>query len=95
MIKRTPYQILGLSGDFVYKDIKKAYRKATRENPPEKNPEKFIEISDAYDALTNENYYMQALSDTYHLLDVSQDNEEKIEIDSRHLKNIFEVPFIV
>ena len=58
MIKRSPYDILGLEGDFNFKDIKKAYRKAIREYPPEQNPEHFVLISDAYDRLTKEEYFV-------------------------------------
>ncbi len=58
MIKKSPYQILGLHEDFEYKDIKRAYRRAIRANPPEQKPEEFAMISDAYESLSSEEYIL-------------------------------------
>ena len=97
MIKKSPYEILGLEGDFVFKDIKKAYRKAIREHPPEQNPEKFAMICDAYDRLTNEEYFMQNVEEMHIALDTSLSLEESDDSEkrdnSKYLKEIFEVPF--
>ncbi|MDQ7047415.1 MAG: DnaJ domain-containing protein [Sulfurovum sp.] len=94
MIKRSPYEILGLEGDFEFKDIKKAYRKAIRVHSPDTNPEQFTLISDAYDYLSNEEYFMQGIEENMFVLDVSIEKEpHEKENNSRHLKNIFEVPF--
>ena len=94
MIKKSPYEILGLEGDFEFKDIKKAYRKAIREYSPDTNPEQFALISDAYDYLSNEEYFIKGVQENRFALDVSIEAEEnKKEENSRHLKNIFEVPF--
>jgi len=94
MLKQSPYEILGLYGDFTYKDIKKAYRKAIRENPPEQFPEKFSEISTAYEILTNENYFFKDIEENHFTLtcDIELVQEKKID-NTRYLKNIFEVPF--
>lgn len=94
MIKKTPYEILELEGDFEFKDIKKAYRKALRANPPEQKPKEFALISDAYDILTNEEYFFSnSNKDLYALsVDLIVEKNEKID-NSNHLKNIFEVPF--
>jgi curved DNA-binding protein CbpA len=96
MVKKSPYQILGLNEkDFEYKEIKRAYREAVRNNPPEKDPEKFAQISDAYDTLTNENYFMNAINNNKFILDIEIENSKSAKIDnSRYLKNIFEVPFL-
>ncbi len=94
MIKKSPYEILGLEGDFVFKDIKKAYRKAIREHPPEQNPEKFAMICDAYDRLTNEEYFMQNIEEMHFSLDTSLlMGDIKKADNSKYLKEIFEVPF--
>ncbi len=95
MFKKTPYQILGLEGDFTQKDIKLAYRKAIKENPPEKNQEQFTKISDAYDSLTNEEYFLNSLRGNHFIFEVSLDldtKKEKIN-NSKYLKEMFEVPF--
>ena len=94
MIKQSPYEILGLEGDFEFKDIKKAYRKAIRENSPDRNPEQFALISDAYDSLTNEDYFIKGIENNKFVLDVPIEVEKsKQENNSKYLKDIFEVPF--
>ena len=94
MIKRSPYEILGLEGDFEFKDIKRAYRKAIREYSPDTNPKEFALISDAYDSLTNEEYFIKGVEDNRFVLDISLEKEESKKIDnSIYLKKIFEVPF--
>lgn len=94
MIKKSPYEILGLEGDFEFKDIKKAYRKAIREHAPDTNPEQFALISDAYDYLSNEEYFIKGIEDNKFVLNISMEKEErKKEDNSRYLKDIFEVPF--
>jgi curved DNA-binding protein CbpA len=94
LIKESPYKILGLKGDFEFKDIKKAYRKAIRANPPEQNPKEFAKISDAYDVLTNEEYFAKNSQDVYSL-DVELKIDEITVENSKHLKKIFEVPFSI
>ena len=96
MIRKSPYEVLGLEGDFSFKDIKKAYRRAVRENPPEKNPKEFAEISNAYDMLSNEDYFMKDIEDTRFYLSVNiQISDEKKTDMGKYLKNIFEVPFLI
>jgi len=94
LIKKSPYEMLGLKDNFTFEDIKKAYRQKIRENPPEQNPQAFSEISDAYDILTNEEYFFKdAPKELYALVvDIKVDESPKRET-SRYLKNIFEVPF--
>ena len=95
MIKQSPYEILGLKDDFSFKDIKKAYRVAIRANPPEQNPQEFSKISDAYDMLTNENYFLNGCKDNVFVLKVDKniDITEKTN-NKEYLKKIFETPFI-
>ncbi len=94
MIKKSPYQILELEGNFEFSDIKKAYRKAIKKYPPEQNPEQFRLISDAYSSLTNEEYFLQSSGNNKFTLDVCIEIEDKLQVDnSKYLKNIFEVPF--
>jgi curved DNA-binding protein CbpA len=96
LFKKSPYEILGLEGDFEFKDIKKAYQKAIRENPPEQNPKEFAKISDAYDILTNEEYFLKDAERELYVLNIELEVDEEVKIDnSRHLKKIFEVPFFI
>jgi len=53
---KNPYNILGVDKTASDKEIKKAYRKLAKENHPDKvegNEERFKEIADAYDTLSN------------------------------------------
>jgi curved DNA-binding protein len=53
---KDPYSILGVDKTSSDKEIKKAYRKLAKENHPDKvegNEERFKEIADAYDTLSN------------------------------------------
>jgi len=94
LIKKTPYQILELEGDFEYSDIKKAYRKAIKEYPPEQHSKQFRLISDAYSSLTNEEYFLKNLDDSKFIFDVCIELKKETKVDnSKYLKNIFEVPF--
>ena len=60
MEKRDYYEVLGVSKSADATEIKKAYRKLALKYHPDKNPgdkeaeEKFIEASEAYDVLSNE-----------------------------------------
>ena len=58
MSKRDYYDVLGVSKDADEQEIKKAYRKLARQYHPDVNKEddaeeKFIEIKDAYDTLSD------------------------------------------
>ncbi|MEA1955286.1 MAG: J domain-containing protein [Campylobacterota bacterium] len=94
MLKQSPYEILELDGDFTYRDIKKAYRKAIRENPPEQYPKMFSKISSAYESLTNENYFFKDMNENHFTLscDIELETDKKIN-NAKYLKKIFEVPF--
>jgi curved DNA-binding protein CbpA len=96
MIKRSPYEILGLEGEFEYKDIKRAYRKAIRDNPPEQKPEEFAMICDAYESLSSEEYIFNE-DGKANLFKIDLDLKiDDIEMDnSKYLKKIFEVPFLI
>lgn len=48
------YEILGIEKNVTSQEIKKAYNKLLRKYPPEKEPEKYKEIREAYDTLRDE-----------------------------------------
>ncbi|HCS75709.1 MAG TPA: hypothetical protein DIW17_17780 [Clostridiales bacterium] len=48
------YQLLNISPDSGKDDIKKAYFRLIRKYPPDKEPEQFMAIREAYEALSNE-----------------------------------------
>jgi len=96
LIEKSPYEVLGLEGDFEFKDIKKAYRKAIRANPPEQKPEAFAEISGAYEMLSNEEYFEKDAKDKLYTLSIELKIADSTKADkSQYLKNIFEVPFLI
>ncbi len=97
MLKQSAYETLGLKDDFEFKDIKKAYRIAIRNNSPDQNPEQFAKIADAYEMLTKEEYFFQAIKDDLFTKKVDIDlniNENKQCNNKEYLKKIFETPFI-
>lgn len=59
MLKKDPYELLGVAKDADAKDIKRAYRRLARLHHPDLNPdddyakERFIELSDAHDVLSD------------------------------------------
>ena len=53
-LQKDPYKILGISKESSLNDIKKAYFTLIKEYSPEKNPEAFKKIRQAYDRLRSE-----------------------------------------
>lgn len=58
----NPYEILGVTSETDDDKVRKAYLELVRRYPPERFPEKFTLISDAYQTLKDENsrlrYYL-------------------------------------
>ncbi|MGF1578433.1 MAG: J domain-containing protein [Gemmataceae bacterium] len=54
-----PYQILGLPPDADDKTIRQRYLKLVREYGPDRHPEKFMEIRQAYELLKDEETRLQ------------------------------------
>ncbi len=93
-MKKSTYQTLGLNRNSTKEDIKKAYKRLIREFTPEQNPEKFAEIRNAYDVLTNEEYFTNFFRDDLPFYELNINNTQNIEFDKlKYLKSIFETPF--
>ena len=50
----SPYQILGVTEQAADADIKQAYLQRVKDNPPARDPARFRQIQDAYDAIKDE-----------------------------------------
>jgi len=50
----TPYLILGLAPDASADEIRRRYLQLVREHPPGRDPERFEQIAQAYEALKDE-----------------------------------------
>lgn len=100
MIKQSPYQVLGIEENVSIKDLKKIYRNLIKVHTPEKEPEKFAKIRDAYDSIINEAYFEAMVKKFnfgfYDLEDnknqEGQENQEKLN-NIKYLTTIFETPF--
>jgi len=94
MLKLSSYEILGLKDNFTYKDIKKAYRQKVRQYPPEQYPKEFMTISDAYETLTKQEYFISNMQNSMFYFDMKVDETKSNQEDfTPYLKKIFEVPF--
>jgi len=54
MIKHSPYQIIGVSEQASDAEIKQAYLQLVKDNPPERDQQKFRQIRQAYEAIKDE-----------------------------------------
>lgn len=50
----SPYQILGVSEQATDADIKQAYLQAVKDHPPEREPQRFRQIQEAFDLIKDE-----------------------------------------
>ncbi len=50
----TPYEILGINSSSDDKTIRNAYLQLVKEHPPDRDPEKFKKIAEAYEAIKDE-----------------------------------------
>jgi len=96
MLKTSPYEVLDLEEkEFSAQEIKRAYRKKVRQNPPEQNKQKFMQISDAYTFLSNEEYFINSVNtDLFSIKPKETKDFAQIQIDLKpYLKSAFETPF--
>jgi len=94
MIKKTPYEVLGLKGDFEYSDIKKNYKQLIREYSPQSEPEMFAQIRDAYDILTNEEYFENSIYNDLFIFTLKEIKQKDYKINNiKYLTEMFETPF--
>lgn len=58
----TPYEILGINSTSNDKTIRNAYLQLVKKYPPDRDPERFKKIAEAYEAVKDENsrleYYL-------------------------------------
>ena len=50
---KEPYEVLGLTPDYTAEQLRQRYLELVRQNPPEREPEKFAEIRAAYAELNS------------------------------------------
>jgi len=55
----TPYEILGINSSSDDKTIRHAYLQLVKEHPPDRDPEKFKKVVEAYEAVKDENSRLQ------------------------------------
>ncbi|MEM8527126.1 MAG: DnaJ domain-containing protein [Bacteroidota bacterium] len=51
-MKQSAYETLGITIDATEREIKRQYKRMVRQYTPEQQPEKFLEIQEAYESLT-------------------------------------------
>lgn len=101
-MKQSAYEILNISVQANSKEIRRAYKTMVREFTPEKNPEKFSEIREAYEYLAQAEW--DRIPDSFPLykdfvkkMNTKQEatGKEGIPIDEsiKILNQIFETPF--
>ena len=94
MIKKTPYEVLGLKGDFEYSDIKKNYKQLIRKYSPQSEPKMFARIRDAYDILTNEEYFENSIYNDLFIFTLKEIKQKDYKISNiKYLTEMFETPF--
>ncbi|MGR8930682.1 MAG: J domain-containing protein [Gammaproteobacteria bacterium] len=54
MIKLSPFQIIGVNEQASDAEIKQAYLQLVKDHPPEREPQKFRQIQQAYQAIKDE-----------------------------------------
>lgn len=59
MIKHSPYQIIGVGEQASDLEIKQAYLYLVKDNPPERNQQRFRQIQQAYDMIKDEDSRLQ------------------------------------
>ena len=52
-IKQSPYEVLGIKSDSAFSEVKKKYIELVKEFSPENNPDKFMQIREAYEVIAN------------------------------------------
>lgn len=101
-MKQSAYEILNISPQSGYKVIRRAYKTMLREFPPEKSPEKFSKIREAFEFLaqTEANRNIDNFPiylDFVRQVDVNQEDQpqtnETTEAASEFLSQVFETPF--
>ncbi|MCD4745845.1 MAG: J domain-containing protein [Bacteroidales bacterium] len=94
-IKKSPFEILGLLDNFSNDDIKSRYLELIRKNPPEKNPEMFMKIREAYELIIKPDLMPNSFPMYFKPLSLFENkkNEEDFELTRGVLKEIFETPF--
>lgn len=101
MLVKSPYDRLNIDRENLeFKDLKKIYRALVLQNSPEKEPQKFADITDAYDLLAKKEYIDEFLkSNSLFFLEIDKDRYKKEESKSKGysekevLASMFETPF--
>lgn len=95
-VQQSYYEILGFDTDINFNEYKKKYIELIKINSPEKNPENFMKIKNAYDKINKPSIKDDSFP-FYHkpLLAINQSEEKDVPLETNNdlLKEIFETPF--
>jgi len=97
-IKQSAYEIFGITLEQVDSDIKTRYIELIKEHSPEKDPEKFMQIRQAYETIVNPDVTDMQLYIYRCPLEGIPDLSPEKEINpasKKILREVFEVPFDV
>ena len=91
---KTPYTILGINTDANDHDIKQAYLQQVKNNPPDRDQEKFLQIHNAYllikDVKSRVSYDLFTLpsADFTSIVDTALQSEQSLMLDSDTLQSL-------
>ncbi len=90
--KESAYEILGITKKEIA-NAKKSYVEMVRKYPPEREPEMFNKIREAYEQISKPNDKKYSFVLYKEPLKIFEDKISKQKLDKKILKTVFETPF--